>query len=86
MLKLWSKIQNVVAWVSVKSGIRADYILHFSVCFGLSLIGLWWLAAIVGVGKEVKDSREGGSGWSWYDLLSDTIGILVGLTINTLIK
>lgn len=36
---------------------------------------------VPGVGKEVIDSRKGGSGWSWPDLLADLIGTALGAAI-----
>lgn len=86
MQKLLNKLYGIVAPISAKTGIRGDYILHFSACFILSLIGHWWLAAILGIGKEVKDSWKGGSGWSWLDLVADGLGIAAGLAVNMAIK
>ena len=40
-------------------------------------------SALVGVGKEAIDSREGGSGWSNGDLLATVLGgVTVGITID----
>lgn len=85
MNRLLNKAYDLAAWVSAKTGIRADYLLHFAVCFGLSVIGLWPLALSFGIIKEAWDSREGGSGWSWGDLVADGLGILVGLIIIFLV-
>ena len=37
----------------------------------------------VGLAKEVYDSRSGGSGFSKQDLLADSIGITIGLTVGS---
>ena len=36
------------------------------------------------LGKEFGDRNNPGSGWSWWDLVSDGLGVLVGLMINFL--
>ena len=40
--------------------------------------------AILGVGKETYDSLLGTSGWSWFDIFWDTMGMLTG-AIATLV-
>ena len=37
------------------------------------------------LGKEFGDKNNPKSGWSWGDLVSDALGILVGLIINFLV-
>ena len=34
------------------------------------------------LGKEAGDKNNPGSGWSWWDLVSDGLGILSGTLIN----
>ena len=41
------------------------------------------IGAGVGLAKEVYDSRSGGSGFSKQDLLADSIGITIGLTVGS---
>jgi len=37
------------------------------------------LASIVGVGKEVYDTKTGGK-WSWGDIVADAVGIIAGVS------
>lgn len=41
------------------------------------------IGAGIGLAKEVYDSRLGGSGFSKQDLLADSIGITIGLTVGS---
>ena len=81
------KIDIIANWIYRKIG--ADGLLHilvaaiiFKVCwllFGV-LFGLI-LTFVIGVGKEIYDSKTGGK-FSNTDLVCDVIGILLTLIIN----
>jgi len=69
-----------------------DKILHFAVCFGITLllyplIGWWGMgtALATGVGKELYDWRDYGM-FSWGDILADTIGVVVATILIVIIK
>ena len=59
---------------------------HFWVCFCLQFLFLPWLSVglsiiltlLIGTLKECWDQRYG-SGFCWYDMLANTLGIAVGL-------
>lgn len=100
-----NRANKIVNWLSNKTRIRVDYILHFGVC-GLStyfigivsllianlLLGLIpaLVASLFGalfatglsIGKESGDKNNPNSGWSWLDLVADTLGIGAGLLIK----
>lgn len=65
-----------------------DKILHFTACLIPSCFGLHGacFAAGLGIGKEFGDSCATGNRWSWGDILADGLGIIIGLSINYLIK
>lgn len=71
---------------------QVDKILHFFVCFGITLllyplIGWWSIGTAVatGVGKELYDWRDYGL-FSWWDIAADLTGTVVAVTIITIIK
>lgn len=63
-----------------------DKICHGAICFIISLVGTlffnWWigliLAVLAGILKEVYDAKWG-TGWDWYDVIADGIGLILGL-------
>jgi hypothetical protein len=57
---------------------REDLAKHFLVSALLVLEGTSPLAQVVGVTKEVRDSRPGGSGFSFADLAADLAGTRLG--------
>ena len=67
-------IQVTAALAFVSSGVAYDagYTEQESFWIGFTL------AMIVGVGKELYDSRNGGSGFSGEDIIADGIGATVG--------
>lgn len=81
MTKLLTKFYKIIG--------GADKVLHFLVCFFLTAIIGAMIAPIVGVIvavglsvlKEGLDSIEGGTGWSWKDIISDAVGIAVALVV-----
>ena len=72
----------------------ADKAKHFGVCaaialFGGAALGVWWcvgLALFAGVAKEAWDSRPGGTGWDWLDLVADAAGAVCGTVALVVIK
>ena len=56
---------------------------HFGVCFLLSLLGLYGVSAAVGASltKEYYDKKTYGH-WCWWDILFDTLGCAVGMTVH----
>ena len=71
--------------------IRTDHLLHFETCALIAVIaGLvlpWWaagtVALVVGIGKEVWDSRHDGAA-TWADVFWDAIGAIAGTIITIL--
>ena len=69
----------------VKLG-ELDKLKHFWVCFFLQIVFLPWLsvwasiglALLIGLLKECWDQRYG-SGFCWYDMLANVIGIAAGV-------
>lgn len=59
---------------------------HFGVCFLLSLLGLYGVAAAIGASltKEWYDKQSYGH-WCWVDLFFDTLGCLAGYSIRLLV-
>lgn len=59
---------------------------HFGVCFLLSLLGLYGVAAAIGASltKEWYDKQSYGH-WCWVDLFFDALGCVVGYSIRLLI-
>lgn len=99
------KLLKIANWLSRKTGLRGDYVLHFGVCsLSTSIIGILSFLAVnhflgyvpgvvaslfgavfalgLSLGKEFGDKSNPGSGWSWWDLVADGLGILVGILIN----
>lgn len=71
-----------------------DKILHFVIMALISgtlfLAFPLWLAlvlcAIIAVGKEVYDCfKQNPTGFDWYDILADAIGVIYGFGISLLI-
>lgn len=83
-----STINKIAAWLSKLTGVRGDYILHFGVCFLLSLFGSHGVAAAIGasLAAEYKDSITPGNKWCWSDLLADLLGIAFGTFLRESIK
>lgn len=71
---------------------QVDKILHFFVCFGITLllyplIGWWSIGTAIatGVGKELYDYKDYGL-FSWWDIAADLAGTAVAVLIITIIK
>ncbi len=61
-----------------------DKLLHFSACFLATLLSPW-LALGLALGKEYGDHKAQGNRWDWLDMLANISGILLALTLKTLI-
>lgn len=75
--------------------IGIDKYMHFGVSLLLGVVASlfihnqWWAfgaAMVPGIGKEAWDSRVGGSGWSWGDIVADAIGCVCGLFVLDLLR
>jgi hypothetical protein len=56
-------------------GGRRDLLLHFIISAGLKLVSDHGIAMAIGEFKELLDSNEGGSGFSFVDLAADRAGL-----------
>lgn len=54
-----------------------DKLKHFIACFIISIIHPC-LAIGAAICKEYCDSKEHGNHWCWWDILADTLGIILG--------
>jgi len=54
---------------------RRDLLLHFVISAGLEVAGQSAVASAIGEFKELLDSNEGGSGFSFVDLAADRAGV-----------
>jgi uncharacterized protein YfiM (DUF2279 family) len=57
---------------------------HFFVCLILSIL-CPILAIIAAVGKEIYDFKQQGDHFCWKDIVADSIGIILGGIIHTII-
>ena len=65
-----------------------DKIYHAISCLVITLITAlflnWWigliLAVLAGILKEVYDAKWG-TGWDWYDILADMLGVVLGVGV-----
>ena len=83
-------LQILSNWINgfLPPWLKFDKLMHFSLCFILSIFG-WWgvvFAAGLAIGKEVGDYFNKDSGWSWRDLIADGLGILAGLGLYYMVK
>jgi hypothetical protein len=58
---------------------RNDLARHFWVSAALVVLSDSNRAAVVGLGKEMKDATEGGSGFSFVDLMADQAGTMLAI-------
>lgn len=75
-LKEQDKIEHikVTTLISLISGIAIQSIFY-------GVIGIFiaiGIGMIVGFGKEIFDSREGGTGFDWEDIVADLVGSTIG--------
>jgi len=79
----------VIAFSALRSKLaEQDKLKHFWVCFCLQFLFLPWLpvtlsitlALLIGLLKECWDQRYG-SGFCWYDMLANVLGIVAGLVV-----
>lgn len=61
-----------------------DKLQHFAVCLVASFLSTE-LAAGLALGKEYGDRNAVGNHWCWWDILADSLGIIVGTTARVLI-
>ncbi len=72
---------------------ESDKLKHFWVCFFLQIFFLPWLsvlasiglALLIGILKECWDQRFG-SGFCWYDMLANILGIGAGVIVYLLAR
>jgi hypothetical protein len=72
MKALWSRLSAIKHF---------DKVLHFGACFVLSLYQ-WDVALAAAIAKEYGDYNNPNSGWSWWDIVADALGIGTGLIIK----
>jgi uncharacterized membrane protein len=65
-----------------------DKVLHFQTCFFIcTVVALLHpvagvlVALLAGIAKEFYDSHGRGSGWCWYDLAADALGVIAALLV-----
>jgi uncharacterized membrane protein len=61
-----------------------DKLYHFAVCFVIALYSTE-AAFAAALAKEYGDSKAYGNYWSWWDILADVLGIILGTVIRVLI-
>lgn len=66
--------------------VDTNSIKHFSICFILSLLGLYGVSTAIGASltKEYYDKKTYGH-WCWWDILFDTLGCILGYGTHYLI-
>ena len=79
---------KMIAWLSSKTGVQSDKVLHFLVCFVVIFVLSFinpifgaFAALILGLYKEFIDSHKVGNYWSWGDILADCLGIIGGVLL-----
>lgn len=75
MKELWNKLSQIP---------NIDKVQHFGACLIATLFS-WWFAFGLAIGKEYGDYNNPNSGWSWWDLIADALGIGTGLLIKLLL-
>lgn len=63
---------------------QKDKQLHMLLCFFSAIIHPM-LSIGLAVGKEYGDKRCPGNKWDWYDILADSIGLVLGSIIHYLL-
>ena len=81
-------IKDIAFFIGKIFGVRADYVLHFGVCFLSSLTSYEgaWAAFGASIAAEYKDSVTPGNKWSWGDLSADGVGIATGFVFRRIIE
>lgn len=72
----------------IKLHVDRSSLLHFAVCFVVTLVGGWYgLCCAIGAAltKEWFDRQSYGH-WCWFDLLFDALGIGVGIGLHLLLR
>jgi hypothetical protein len=75
MKALWSRLSAIKHF---------DKVLHFGACFVATLFS-FELAIGLSIGKEYGDYNNPNSGWSWWDIVEDGLGIVTRLFIKNLL-
>ena len=71
--------------IGIASFLVVNHFLGYTPALIASLFGAVFALGL-GIGKESGDKNNPNSSWSWGDLVADTLGTLVGLTFNFIIK
>lgn len=74
---MFQLIKRLLSWI------RTDGKLHIFACALIAFsfwpfVGPWWagaIAAVFGIGKEIKDRISGKGTAEWHDLICDGLGI-----------
>lgn len=66
--------------IGLISFLVVNHFLGYTPALVASLFGAVFALGL-GVGKESGDRNNPNSGWSWWDLLADALGIVVGLLV-----
>ena len=80
-------MRKITEYISKLTGIRSDYIFHFGVglIFGLPylfipLLHTILIASVVFIAKEVYDKYKPiPTGFDWFDLLADYLGLTISI-------
>lgn len=71
--------------IGVLSFLVVNLLLGYTPALIASLFGAVFALGL-GIGKESGDRNNPNSGWSWGDLVADSLGIASGISINMIIK
>lgn len=68
-----------------------DKAMHLTVSFAIAVgfalvisnssLAIFGFSIMIGLAKEFLDAREGGSGFSYKDLIADILGILIAIAL-----
>ncbi len=81
-------ITKIKQWLTYATNDKALHFLwaFFITCISVAIFG--WLGLIIPIvaslGKEAYDQYFG-TGWDWYDLIADGVGITLGISIILLL-
>ena len=70
----------IISIIGLISFLVVNHFLGYTPALVASLFGAVFALGL-GVGKESGDRNNPNSGWSWWDLLADALGIVVGLLV-----
>ncbi len=81
-------IAKIKQWLTYATNDKALHFLYafFITCISVAIYG--WLGLIIPIavsfGKETYDHYFG-TGWDWYDLIADGVGVVIGVLTILLI-